>query len=87
MPTHRNGLMRSGLPGSKSRAEAQSRSLRNMGGPVVSTESRQRGNRRAKQKPLARGTARRADGSEASVPRWYRRAKATKRSGTGGRES
>jgi len=60
---------------------------RNVGDPVVSTLDPERGNRSRAQKPLARGVARHAAGSEASVPGGYRQAKATKRGGMGDRES
>jgi hypothetical protein len=48
---------------------------RNVGGPVVSTDSAGRGNPREEQKPQAPDVARCVGGSEARVQRWYRQAK------------
>ncbi len=69
VPSHRIGLMRTVLPGSKSRARAQWGFPRNVGDPVVSTLNPEGGNRSVEHKPPALGVARHADGSEASVSR------------------
>ncbi len=62
------GLMRTGLPGSESRAKAQLRFPRNVGGPAVSTQNPEGVTGALQQKPPALGGARHAEGSEASVP-------------------
>jgi hypothetical protein len=80
----RNGLAIAIPPGSESRTRSQG-FPRNLGGPVASTVSPGRRYRVTNSRPVA--VALGSHGNEIRVQPWYRQAKATKRGGTGGRES
>ena len=71
-------------PGSESRTRSHGFS-RNLGGLVASTVNPGWGDRVTNSRPAAGASGGR--GSETRVRPWYRQAKATKRGGTGGRES
>src|SRR3954463_10346220 len=80
----RNGLASAIPPGSESRTRSRG-FPRNLGGPVASTANPGRRYRVTNSRPAVDAPDGR--GSEIRARPWYRQAKATKRGGTGGRES
>ena len=78
------GLATAIPPGSESRTRSHG-FPRNLGGPVASTANPGRSYRVTNSRPAA--DAPDGHGNETRVQPWYRQAKATKRGGTGGRES
>ena len=80
----RNGLAPAIPPGSESRTRSRG-FPRNLGGPVASTANPGRSYRVTNSRPAAGAPD--GPGNEPRVRPWYRQAKATKRGGTGGRES
>src|SRR5262245_12019374 len=71
-------------PGSESRTRSRG-FPRNLGGPVAATANPGRSYRVTNSRPVAGAPG--GHGNEMRVRPWYRPAKATKRGGTGGRES
>ena len=80
----RNGLAPAIPPGSENRARSRG-SPRNLGGPAASTVNPGRRDRVTNSRPVAGAPD--GQGSETRVRPRYHQAKATKRGGTGGRES
>src|SRR5262249_20169555 len=80
----RNGLACAIPPGSESRTRSHG-FPRNLGGPVASPANPGRSHRVTNSRPVAGAPG--GHGTDPRVGRWYRKAKATKRGGTGGGES